>query len=550
MIRVFGATDKTYASNGDVVVQPLKATVHKEDNGDFYLDFACGTQYQQYIVPNNIIVADTPQGAQAFRILNPSVSQTKITCKCWHVFYDSQNYLIADSYVVDSNCNVALDHLNTATEPASPFTTISDVGTVDSFRCVRKSLYEAIQTVLERWGGHLVRDNWSIGIRAHIGNDNGITVRYGKNLQSIKATYDWSNVITKILPVGYDGLLLNANDQSESIYITSSVQYDVPYTKTVSFSQQSINKDDYGSDEEYQTALLDDLRQQATGYLDDNCVPQVNYSMSANVERVTDIGDTVEVIDERIGINMMTNIISFDWDCITGRYTKLEFGNFQPKLSNLINNVTSSAEKAASAAAGVISTTINNNIIDSENRINSVLADSYVINEGNQILVVDTLPKETAHNVLRINSAGIGFSQNGINGSFTSAWTIDGTLNMGAINVINMTADMIRGGTLKLGNYDNQSGVMEVLAGDGSVLGRLDKDGLKMWATDGSRIEVDATRGLVGYDASGTATYGATSGVFYMLNGYIRDSLVVGGLLKMVPIKTDSSEGIAFVALA
>lgn len=78
------------------------------------------------------------------------------------------------------NCNNALDHLNRATEPSSEFTTISDVSTVDSYRCVRKSLYEAIQTVIERWGGHLVRDNFNIKIMSNIGVDNGVTVRYAK----------------------------------------------------------------------------------------------------------------------------------------------------------------------------------------------------------------------------------------------------------------------------------------------------------------------------------------------------------------------------------
>ena len=54
----------------------------------------------------------------------------------------------------------------------------------------------------------------------------------------------------------------------------------------------------------------------------------------------------------------------------------------------------------------------------------------------------------------------------------------------------------------------------------------------------------------MGYDANGNPTYGVTDGVFYLRNGYVQDSLAVGGLLKMVPIQTDSSTGIAFVALA
>ena len=39
MIRVFSPDDKIFTSNGDAVIQPFKAKVHKEDNGDYYLDF-------------------------------------------------------------------------------------------------------------------------------------------------------------------------------------------------------------------------------------------------------------------------------------------------------------------------------------------------------------------------------------------------------------------------------------------------------------------------------------------------------------------------------
>ena len=89
MLRIFAPTDKTYTTNGDKVIQPLKATVHKSDNDAYYLDLACGTEYLPWIKSGNIIVADTPQGAQPFRILNPEITHTKITCKCNHCFYDS-----------------------------------------------------------------------------------------------------------------------------------------------------------------------------------------------------------------------------------------------------------------------------------------------------------------------------------------------------------------------------------------------------------------------------------------------------------------------------
>lgn len=557
MLRIFSTTDKTYTTNGDKVIQPLKATVHKEDNDAYYLDLTCGTEYLPWIKSGNIIVADTPQGAQPFRILNPEITHTKITCKCNHVFYDSANYLIADSYVVDSTCNQALDHLNTATEPKSPFRTISDIPTINSFRCVRKSLYEAITTVLERWGGHLVRDGWTIGIRQSIGADNGVVVRYGKNLKSIEASYDWSDVCTKILPEGANGLLLNALDSKQSIYMESSTQYDVPYCKAVQFSQSDIKQEDYktpdgkhNDETAYQRACLADLRQQAQKYLGENCVPKVNYKMSANLEKVTDIGDTIEVIDERMGLDMMTNVISFEWDCIQQRYTSIEFGTFKQTLSGLMGTVQQTASDAAQAVNSSIVTTVNDRINESESKINNLVGGSYVIYDGEQILVVDSLPKESAHNVLRINSAGIGFSSSGISGSFTSAWAIDGTLNMQNINVINLVADLIKGGTLTLGGQDNGNGVMLVKSAAGATLGRLDNGGLTMWATDGSHIVVSADKGLTGYDSSNKVTYTVTNGVFYMRNGYVEEGLAVGGKLKIVPVTSGDNNGVAFVALS
>lgn len=557
MLRIFSPTDKSYATNGDKVIQPLKATVRKEDNDAYYLNLTCGTEYLPWIKSGNIIVADTPQGAQPFRILNPEIAHTKITCKCNHVFYDSANYLIADSYVVDSTCNQALDHLNTATEPKSPFKTISDVPTINSFRCVRKSLYEAITTVLERWGGHLVRDGWTIGIRQSIGADNGVVVRYGKNLKSIEASYDWSDVCTKILPEGANGLLLNALDGKQSIYMESSVQYDIPYCKTVQFSQSDIKQEDYkapdgkhNDETAYKRACLADLRQQAQKYLNENCVPKVNYKMSANLEKVTDIGDTIEVIDERMGLDMMTNVISFEFDCIQQRYTSIEFGTFKQTLSGLMGTVQQTATDAAQAVNSSIVTTVNDRLNESESKINNLYGGSYIIYDGKQILVMDSLPKESAHNVLRINSAGIGFSSSGINGSFTSAWTIDGTLNMQDINVINLVADLIKGGTLTLGGQDNGNGVMLVKSAAGATLGRMDNSGLTMWAQDGSHIVVSAANGLTGYDSANRITYTARNGVFSMRNGYIEEGLAVGGKLKIVPVTSGDNTGVAFVSLS
>ena len=488
MIKVFHSTEKTYASNGDIVIKPLKAKVHKEDNGDFYLELDAGIEYAEYLVEGVILVADTPQGEQAFRVSNPQKTRSKVSLKAKHVFFDSVNYLIADSYVVDKNCNDALDHLNAATDQASPFTTLSNITTVNSFRCVRKSLYEALQTVIERWGGHLYRDNWTIGILDRIGQDNGVTVRYAKNLKDISCVENWDNVVTKLLPVGKDGILLNAVDSNADLYVYSETQYDIPYTKTVSFEQNEIVEEDYQNadgelnESEYKAALVADLLTKAQIYVEQNSIPQVNYTLKANVDKITDVGDVIEVIDERLNVNITTNLIAYDWDEITKQYTSLQFGNFRKKLSGLISDITASTTQQITDAAENLAIVLTQEQQAATDAIWAAMSNSYVIYDGDKILVVDSLPKETARNVLMINNGGIGFSQTGINGIFTSAWTLDGTLNMAAINAINITADLIKGGTLKLGAQAGVNGRLEIYDAVNNLIGEMNENGLKMYA--------------------------------------------------------------------
>lgn len=535
MIKIFSADDKIFTSNGDAVIQPFKAKVHKEDNGKFYLDIEADISYVEILTANRIIVAPTPQGEQAFRIKNPEKTKYKIAIKAQHISYDAENYVIADSYVVDKNCNDAMDHLNMATDNPSPFHTVSDIAEVNSYRCVRTSLYDAFSTVLERWGGHFVRDNYRFGIMSNIGRDNGVTVRYKKNLKEMTCTANWDNVVTKLMPVGKDGLML------DEVYLYSHTQYDIPFTKVVSFNQnidQDLYKDADGKLDEtaYNNALIADLRKQGQAYVDENCVPKVNYTLKANIEKVTDIGDTIEVIDEPMGVDIITHVISYDYDCILGKYTELEFGNFQQKVSDLMGTVSSTIEKSVEKNNEKLQVIFSDAIQHAQDTIMGMLGNSYVVYEGDKILVVDELPKEEAHNVIMINSGGIAFSSTGINGAFESAWTIDNVLNMQHINVINLVADMIKGGTLKLGSNLNQNGQIEVYDEANNLIAKLDKNGLIMYGLDGSYLVVNNYVGFAGYDRTGAKTFWVSGDEFHQKKSVIEEEITLCNKARFIPI--------------
>lgn len=537
MIKLFGITDRDFTSNGDKIIKPLRARITKQDNGEFYLELETDLTYVNDLTEGRIILAPTPQGEQPFRVSNLQKTKNKLITKALHVFFDSRNYLIADSYVVEKNCNAALDHLNAATEPESPFVTISDVDTVNNYRCVRASLYEAVMTVVERWGGHLDLNGWSIGIRQEIGQDNGVVVRYAKNLKDITVDENWDNVTTKLLPVGKEGLLL------PETYVTSTNQYNLPYVKSVNFDQNDIEQENYTDAEgnpdveAYQAALVEDLRQKAQSYVDNNSVPQVNYTLKANLEKLTNIGDTVYVQDDRLGLTVTTQVISYIYDCILGQYVELEFGNFKQTVSGLMNTITNQIQETVEQNTKDIQVTLGEELREAQNKIWAALGNSYVIYEGDKILVVDSLPKETARNVIMINNGGIGFSQSGINGPFRSAWTIDNVFNAEQINVLNFTADLIRGGCLKLGSKLNDYGTLEIYDEANVLIALMDKNGLKMYGQDGSYVVMNQQEGFAGYDRNNEKIFWADYDEFHMKKSVVEEEITLCGSMRFIAIK-------------
>lgn len=151
MVKLYEATEKLFNHNGIKILKPTKAIITKADNGEYYLELEDNINNLEWYQQGNIVRVPTPWGEQGFRLSNPRKKNNKISVKAWHLFYDSSNYIIKDAYVVDKNCNDALDHLNNACDIETPFTTLSNIANINSYRCVRKSLEEGIKTIIERW---------------------------------------------------------------------------------------------------------------------------------------------------------------------------------------------------------------------------------------------------------------------------------------------------------------------------------------------------------------------------------------------------------------
>ena len=542
MIKLFNSTDTDFTSNGERVIHPLKAVVTKEDNGDYFLSIEDTLESQDVYEHGMIITADTPFGNQAFRIDSPERKNNRITFKAWHIFYDTSRFVIQDCYIVDKNCNDALDHLLLNCDVTPNFTTTSNIPGEHSYRCVRKSLEEAINVVLERWGGHLIRNNFNIEIASTIGNDNGVVISSGKNIEEADKEEDWSKVVTKIMPVGKDGIML------DEVYLESSIQYDIPYTKVIKF-EQDLEEEDFLTEEEYLTALKDDLRIQARSYLETNSVPMVNYKVKASIDKITDVGDTIYVKHPKCKIDIITEVIAIKYDVIANKYKEIEFGNFKKKLSNLFTDVKNEINISITDNNLVQDAKLQSELQKATNQIWSALKEGYVIYDEDKILILDKIPKEEASNVIMINNGGIGFSNTGIYGTFSSAWTIDGTFDASQINVINLTADMIKGGILKLGSTLNESGKIELYDEANNLIANVDKEGITVYCTDGTYVKLNPRDGFAGYNRNNEKIYWADGNEFHMKNGVIENTMELAGLIRVIPIENSTNKGIGFVSM-
>ena len=543
MIRVYDSNETLFATNGIKTLHPLMAEIIKKDNDDYYVELRDIIDNLEYYQKGMIIRISTPWGVQGFRCDNPEIKNNRIECKAWHLTYDAKNYIIKDAYSVDKNCNDALDHFNNATDRPTPFKTISDITKTLSSRMIRKSLFQVYGELVNEnnYGGHWYRDNFTLGIKSSIGEDRGVVLAQNKNITDIKVSEKWDDVCTKLLPYTTDGEVAILLDDP---YMTLEEElYDLVYTKVVKFENE-LKAEDYATNEEFITATKTWLKTKGETFLQENKLPKINYSVSAKIDNVSDVGDVIYVKHPKCKVDIQTNVIGIVYDAIQDKYIKIEFGNFKKEIKNLSQEISSNVKKETEEIVEENKVLLQTELQEATAKINAVLGDSYVVNEtGSEITIVDRLPKEDAVYCLRFNSAGIGFSNTGFYGTYNSAWSIDGTLDMQRINVINLVADLIKGGTLKLGGLNNASGVLELYDEAHKLIGLLNKDGFRMFGAEGSYVLINQEVGFAGFDKNDNKTYWADEDEFHMKKSVVEEEITLCNKLRFIPIEISNDNG-------
>lgn len=376
MLTVHAPTATTFTATGEGVLDPelIDARVVEELGGAYQLTvtYPADGPLASKLVVEAIIAAPVPGTTirQGFRIHEVTTSlDGLLEVTAFHLFYDLAGNFIADTFVVNKTPKAALDQLlRSATTPHRFTATSSDTATRASARVVRMNLAAAIMdqgsdnTFASRWAGELTRDNWHIHHAATRGADRGVVIRDRKNLTGYTSTIDLTSVVTRIVPVGFDGITL------PELYVDSPHlnAYAIPHIKVMRYPDiKAIADADNPREDEVPLPQAHALLRQAakteftTNHVD---TPAASYTVSfvdlastaeyadlAELETVL-LGDTVTVQHADLGVSLSARVVGYEYDPLQQAYVSVELGSVAGKFTQITRQITT-AQTAAQMAA-------------------------------------------------------------------------------------------------------------------------------------------------------------------------------------------------------
>ena len=214
MIQIYRADNTDFSYNGDQILLPDACTLEVALNGAWELTLTHPIDEEgryQTILENAVVKAPSFNGEQLFRIYEKEITDSGVTANARPIFMDSAHEVfLVDSRPTGKNGQEALDILTAGTK----YSGRSDITKASTAYYVRKNLIEALnsddeQSFLNRWGGEILFDNYTVIINTRAGGDYDVSVAYGKNLTEIRENINLEAVCTRIVPVAYNGYTLD-----------------------------------------------------------------------------------------------------------------------------------------------------------------------------------------------------------------------------------------------------------------------------------------------------------------------------------------------------
>lgn len=513
MIPVLHPADSTsWASFGlGALSDAISCEVMEERNGQYELEMTYPVSGQHYsdLALRMIILAkpnfsDNPQPFRIYRITKPL--NGIVTVNAQHLCYDLSGYIDGPFSAVGVQSALIALTANCTPSPC-PFTFYSDMstaaGTLDVLKptSIRALMGGTAGSLLDHWNGEWSYNGYTCRFDANRGTDRGVTIRYGKNLTSLKQEEANANVYTGIYPFWFNqdtNTLVTLPEKTINAQGTYTFEKICPVDLSDRFEEAPT-----------ETAL----RLAAYSYIDshDIGVPEVNLQLGfvqlEEIQERVDLCDTVHVYFDELGVSAAAKCVRTRWNVLSEQYSKIELGSIRASIASTITGIKETADQAYTATS-----TLADTARTVSERITGQLGGYVVMNdtdndgEPDEILIMDAADKEEAVNVIRMNNAGIAFSQDGYHGTYGTAWSIDGhfvadyitsgVLQANLIRILGTTCFYWDAGNIYIINPNDSGQQIRIGQYDGTRYGiGFTRDGGVTWQTamDFQGLNVSAT---------------------------------------------------------
>lgn len=351
----------------------------------------------------------------------------------------------------------------------------SNIETLGTAYYQNMNLYEALfdcdQSFINRWGGEIQRRGYRTIIDRKIGQDRGFQVREGKNLTGFEALTNIDSVVTRIKPIGYDGITIDGYVQSGLIDKYSTVKTRKIKYDNVKVKKEADDEEGFNTLEEAQAELIRLAKLEFTEkHIDEiEATYRINfidlfkteeYKDYAMLERVY-LGDSVNVYIESLDIDITVRAIAREYNVLSQEVVEIELSNLDlSKLKPItIADVIKDMDKLPDSIQGIYEKAIEH----ASDMIMSGLG-GHAYKTRDEFLILDTEDIVTATEVLRINRNGIGYSRTGYNGKYETAITADGKLV-----ISEATCEVINAVLIKTGKITSANGRMVIDVDNGVI---------------------------------------------------------------------------------
>lgn len=455
-MNIYLSNETNFERNGvGFLTDLISAKVTESLNGDYILEIEYPVDgiLAEYLIEDNILKSNVGNdNYQLFRIKQVTKDFSTIKVYALHISYDLLNNMLLDVAPTQKSCALFGQWILDNTQIDNNFTFESDITNVKSARYVRKNPIEAIMgnddnSMINLFGGELEKDNFKIKMLSNRGSNNGVKLIFGKNIKSIKITIDITSLYTRLIPIGFDGLML------PEIFVDSPIINDY-YTPKI--SKVELENIKYSTDETDDTAYHN--IEEAYQALRNACFnlyeqgvdkPTINIKIDwlelsktkqyrtqyANLETVR-LGDIITA--NVLGLDYTTKVTKTIYNVLTDSIDKFEIGTLQQTISNTVNNTQKEVENVN------VTSILKSATENATNLITSAMG-GFVYKTQSELFIMDNDNPQEAQKVWRWNINGLGYSTTGINGEYGLAITMDGAINADFITTGQINTSLIEG---------------------------------------------------------------------------------------------------------